>query len=211
MLTYMAGQWGKTSTLLDDARTAQELYEQMKKLGFLSYDELLCRTGVLKLYKRKWLGGKKTFEFDFCCELSISGYIHMILLPDLSDVLRFLQDVDAHPKHMEVTLEGFSQEVTTLLEAWVGRLEEPSVFSTKGDELMRTLQNIAASLEQLVTAYVPHQARGKGDAIRPTLRSTPRPAPAPRLSPIEDIEDPFTDFDWLPPTQHIEDIKDDLP
>ncbi len=150
MLTYTDGEWGTTSTLLDDATTAEELHEQMKKLGFASSNELQCRTGILSLYRRVWQSKKKTFEYDYCCELVISGFLQLILLPKLADVFRFLQEVDAHPFQKNVTLEGISKNFMMYVEDWVKRLEHPAVDLAKSDELTKTLQQIAMILQQLM-------------------------------------------------------------
>lgn len=162
MLTYTDGIRGTTATLLDDAKTAEELYEQMKKLGFPSSDELLCRTGVLKLYKRTWQARKRTFEYDYCCEFVITGLIQLVLLPELSDVIHFLREVDAQPLHSVVSLDGVSQTMMACIDAWVKRLEEPAVHLKEVDAFTIVLEQIATALQQLVPSSLPTHIQPNG-------------------------------------------------
>jgi hypothetical protein len=101
MRTYTGGEWGKTTTTLDDAKDIDDLYHRLTIQGFVSYTELICRTGEVRLYYRQSTTNKKILPFDYCCVLYISGYVSTILLPDLPDVFQLMREIDGQPKKRE--------------------------------------------------------------------------------------------------------------
>lgn len=154
MRTYEGGTWGTTSTTLDDAKDSADLIQRLPTLGFHRHVELVCRTGKAELYIRYRATGKRLFRFDYCCIVHIADWIYPILLPDLPDVLRLLQEIDAHlrrpqaaPVHIDNTVE-----ITDVLREVADRLGPPLVSTvniTNVAELKTPLQQVTTLLKEI--------------------------------------------------------------
>ncbi len=104
---YQDGQWSQTPSILGDAKTTDELYKIVGKLGFLAPMEMTCRTGRLEVYTHH---ASDPQQFSFLCLLYISQFCYSILVTDLASLLKLLSEIDAHPKEQVTVTTTSSQK-----------------------------------------------------------------------------------------------------
>jgi hypothetical protein len=133
MHLYRDGEWSTTSTILDTAKTEQELYQRLTTLGFQQCQEVSYRGGTVRLYMRDSLFGKRQhpIAFEFCGLLYLGTALFPVALKSFQDVLQFLREIDAHPKTSSVVtvsnLDLFEQRLSLSLAEIAERLEDPAV------------------------------------------------------------------------------------
>jgi hypothetical protein len=157
MRLYTDGTWSIIGSSLDNLPTDHELYQRLQELGFVTYQELVYRAGVARLYIREHIFTKKAtpLAFDFCCILYLGEYtrgsfLYPVALKTLQDVIRFLQEIDAHVSQtqaIEMTNLGQLQESLTDL---ADRLENPSILLRHFQMLKMTLDQLLGTLNTLV-------------------------------------------------------------
>ena len=162
MHLYTDGIWSTTSSTLDKTTTAQELYSKLGILGFQQSQEVLYRGGTARLYTRVAQQGKVALPigFEFCCILYLGTFLYAVGLKSLQDVLRFYQEIDAHPKETEAITATHFQALTECFTDIVEHLEDAGVtinnlssIKFALDELTTTLATIGNNLQQPVLSH----------------------------------------------------------
>lgn len=168
MRTYASDfGWGNISSKFDDARNEEEIIDYLDRFDFqrATAQKLEYRAGLARLYVRKIPPGKKaaSLPFDFCCILSMSGFLYPVGMKTLEDVLSFLQEIDAHPVNQQpVTLINMD-ELTNCLKDVATQMREPTITFAHYSELKGLLESFINTLEQLASKEQQDKVR------RPTL------------------------------------------
>ncbi len=164
MYTYSSGNgWETLASSLDDAH--KDLFAQLKALDFMHTEPevLHCRAGVAQVYARYIAPGKKTLPlaFDFCCVLTVGGFLYPIGLKTLEDVFAFLKEIDAHPVVPQpVTLADAERKaVQGYVEAIVDQMEQHVDALLSVAAWRKTVERLALALEALTQRVVPGQPR----------------------------------------------------
>jgi hypothetical protein len=164
MYTYSSENgWGTLASSLDDAH--KDLFAQLKALDFMHTEPevLHCRAGVAQVYARYIAPGKKALPlaFDFCCVLTVGGFLYPIGLKTLEDVFAFLKEIDAHPVvPRPVTLADAERKaVQGYVEAIVDQMEQHVDALLSVAAWRKTIERLALALEALPQRVAPGQPR----------------------------------------------------
>jgi hypothetical protein len=146
-----ASNWGQVSTTLDDARDLPDLYQRLASLRFVLCEELTCRLGGLRLYRRPSSGRRSNFPYHYCCVLYVGDFGEPVLLHDLPDVFGLMAEIDAHPKEEKVAaaLDAIT-ELRVVLAQLTDHLDEPPLSAIRlAAELQTPLTQGVALLREI--------------------------------------------------------------
>lgn len=186
MYTYSSESgWGMLASSLDDAH--KNLLDQLKALGFTHTEPemIRCRTGVAHLYVRYIPPGKKALPlaFDFCCILTISGFLYVVGLKTLQDVFAFLAEIDAHPVVPQpVTLADDERKaVQRYIASTMKQMRQHIGALGNVAAWQRAVERLAQALEEASRHGLLGQSRSAGSFSVPTIpksRQNTRPSAA---------------------------------
>lgn len=162
MHLYTSGTWSTISSVLDKTATDQDLYQKLGSLGFQQSQELLYCGGKARLYTRVPQPGKTMLPvgFDFCCVLYLGSFLYTVGLKSLQDVLRFYQEIDAHPKETEpitaTHLQSLQQGLAESFSDLADRLEDSNITIKNLSSLEFALEQLNSTLSTVITRIQQH-------------------------------------------------------